>query len=98
MQLPVRERHAGAGARSRKTDQMLRADVRRENGGADQEPAGIAAREEVVGGVLLLLQRAPDADGGVRDEVQGDDRPVESRKGNGGAGHESTPLKPVWIF
>ena len=77
MQLPVREGHAGVGARTRKSDEVLGADVGGEDRRADQEPAGVAAGEEVIRGVFFLLHRRPDADGGVGDEIQRDDGPVE---------------------
>ncbi len=80
VQLPVREGHAGIRAGAGEADEMLGADVRGEDRRADQEPAGVAARQEVVGGVLFLEQRAPHADRGVGDEVQGDDGPVERRE------------------
>ena len=102
VQLPVREGHAGVGARTREADQVLRADVRREDRRADQEPAGAAAGEEVVRGVLFFLQRAPDADGGVGDEVQGNDRPVERAESNRGTRHvlpscNGRPVPPVTL-
>src|SRR6185436_8853631 len=63
-------------------DEMLGADVGGEDRGADQEPAGAAAREKVIGGVLFLEQGTPDADGRVRHEVERHDHPVERRKRN----------------
>src|ERR1041384_4545361 len=95
MQLPVRERHAVFRALPGETDQMLRADVGREDGRTDQEPASAAAREEVVLGVLALGHDGPDADGGVCNEIERDYAPVKSRKIDRCAGHEP-PLVSTW--
>ena len=98
VQLPMREGHAGFGAGAGEADQVLRADVRREDGGTDQEPAGVAAREEVVGRVLFFLHRAPDADRGVGDEVERDDRPVERGESNSGSGHGQPLSNSFGVF
>ena len=82
VQLPVRERHARAGAGAGQADQVLGADVGREDRGADEEPAGVPAGQEVVLGVLLLLQRHPDGDAGDHREIDRDDGPVEPREGD----------------
>ena len=93
VQLPMRKCHAGIRAGPGEPDEVLGADVRSEDRRADQKPAGAAAREEVVGRVPLLQERAPDADRGVGDEVQGDDGPVDRRKGNGCSGHAVRPVE-----
>ena len=59
MQLVVRERHAAGGAGAGEPDQMFRADVRREDGRADDDPAKVAAGEEVVVGRVAGPENRP---------------------------------------
>ena len=57
VQFPVGHRHAGRRALPGQTDDVLGADVRGEDGGADHDPAGVATGEEVIHAVLLVPSR-----------------------------------------
>jgi hypothetical protein len=87
MQLPVGEGHARACARTGETNEVLGADIGGKDRRADQEPAGIAAREEIIRGVFFLLERSPHANGGIGNEVQPDNSPIQCSKRNRGPGH-----------
>ena len=64
-------------ARAREADEVLGADVRGEDGRADDEPAEVASGQEVIGRGPLLL--AHDLPGEAEDdrEIDEDDGPVE---------------------
>ncbi len=77
VQFIVGHGHAVGRARTGQADEVFGPDVRGEDGGPDDEPAEVAAGQEVlVGGVLLL---AHDLPGQAQDdpEIGGDDDPVE---------------------
>ena len=60
MQLVMGHRHAVLGARAGQAHDVLRADVRGEDRGADDPPAEIAAGQEVIGrGVLASADDPP---------------------------------------
>ena len=72
MQLVVRHRDAVGGARAGQPDEVLGADVRSEDRGADDPPAEVTAGEEIVlGGGLVLPDDAP-RDPPEQAEVGGD--------------------------
>ena len=77
VELVVGHGHAVGRARAGQADEVLGADVRGEDGGADDEPAEVAAGQEVLGRGLLLL--AHDLPGDAEDdhEIDEDDDPVE---------------------
>ena len=78
VQLVVRERDTVGRAGSGEADDVLGADVRREDRGADHPPAEVAAGEEVVVGRLLLVVDHPPGDAAEDAEVDGDHRPVDA--------------------
>ena len=59
MELIVRERDAAGRPRAREADEVLGADVRGEDGRADDEPAEAAAREEIVFRRVLVVVEDP---------------------------------------
>ncbi len=59
VQFIMGHRHAVLGAGTGQADDVLGADVRGEDRGADDPPAEVAAGEEVVGGGVLVLARPP---------------------------------------
>src|SRR5512145_877135 len=71
---------------------MLRADVRREDGRPDDEPAKVPAREEVVGGRILTAADHPPGDPEQHCEIQSDENPIE-------AGHMRDPIsRREWLM
>src|SRR6266576_3269179 len=78
MQLVMRERDAARRAGARQTDNMLGTDVGREDGGPDQEPAEIAAGQEVVIRRVSVAPSNPPGDAEQHGEIQSDDDPIEA--------------------
>src|SRR3989449_4336400 len=78
MRLLVRERDAPRGAGARQTDNVLRTDVGREDGGPDQEPAEIAAGQKVVIRRVSVALCNPPGDAEQQGEIQSDDDPIEA--------------------
>src|SRR5256885_16644249 len=71
---------------------MLRADIRCKDGRADDEPAEVAAREEVVVGRILISPDHPPGDPEQQREIQSDEDPIE-------AGHMRDPIsRRVWLM
>ena len=90
--LELPHRHAARGAGAGESHQVLGPDVRGKERGADDEPADVAAREEVVRRARLLpslRNGRPRRDPEDRDEVEGDDDPVQPFKSAHGAEHTS---------
>ena len=81
VQLVVGHGHAARCARAGQADQVLRADVRREDRRADDEPAEVAAGQEVVVGGVLVPPDEPEHHAGEEREVREDDQPVECGHG-----------------
>src|SRR3989440_2641357 len=79
----MRERHAARRARSGEPHDVLRADVGREDRRADEEPAEVSTREEIVVGGVLVAPRDPPGEDEEKTEVQQNDQPVP-------AGHEGS--------
>src|SRR5690606_36600981 len=77
VQLPVRHRHARGRALPGEPDDVLRADIGREDGSADCHEASIAAGKEVIDGVLLLAT-VPPGEEADEHEVAKNNGPVES--------------------
>ncbi len=77
VQLVVREGDAAGRAGASQPDQVLRADVRREDGGANDHPAEVAAGEEVVVRRVAIPENRPPRQAEQQDEVGRDDEPVE---------------------
>src|SRR3989475_4887331 len=77
MQLVMRERDAARRAGARQTDDVLRTDVGREDGGPDQDPAEIAAGQEVVIRRVSVALCNPPGDAEQQGEIQSDDDPIE---------------------
>ena len=86
VQLVMRHRHAVLGARAGQADDVLRADVRGEDGRADDPPAEVAAGQEVVGGGVLGPADDPPGDAEQDAEVEGNRQPVEAGQGGAGGG------------
>src|SRR5207237_2408663 len=84
VQLVMRERHAARRTRPGEPHDVLRADVGREDGRADEEPAQVSARKEIVVGGVLVAPREPPGEAQEEGEVQQNDQPVP-------AGHEGSP-------
>src|SRR3989475_2315846 len=78
MQLVMRERDAARRAGARQTDDVLRTDVGREDGGPDQDPAEIAAGQEVVIRRVSVALCNPPGDAEEQGEIQSDDDPIEA--------------------
>ena len=81
VQLVVGQRDAAGRARAGQADEVLGADVRREDRRADDEPAQAATGEEVVLRGVLVVVEHPPRQPGERREVGKDDQPVEGRHG-----------------
>jgi hypothetical protein len=81
--LELRDRDAGCRSGAGKTHQVLGADIRREQRGADDEPAGIPPRkEETIGAFGALAASGHDGrDDENQHEVQRYHRPIECRHG-----------------
>ena len=82
VQLVVRERDAAGGAGAGQADEVLRADVGREDRRADHEPAEVAAGQEVVVGGVPSAPDDPPRHCEQQGEVGQHDEPVE--EGHGG--------------
>src|SRR2546422_523433 len=78
MRLLVRERDAARRAGARQTDNVLGTDVGREDRGPDQEPAEIAAGQEVVIRRVSVALCNPPGDAEQQGEIQSDDDPIEA--------------------
>src|SRR3954471_12122903 len=71
---------------------MLRADIRCKDGRADDEPAEVPAREEVVVGRILISPDHPPGDPEQQREIQSDEDPIE-------AGHMRDPIsRRDWLM
>src|SRR5256885_17168407 len=71
---------------------MLRADIRCKDGRADDEPAEVAAREEVVVGRILISPDHPPSDPEQQREIQSNEDPIE-------AGHMRDPIsRRDWLM
>ena len=81
VQLEVRQRHAARGARAGEADEVLGADVRREDRGADHHPAQMTAGEEVVVHGGAIAQNRPPREAEQQGEVGPHGDPVERRHG-----------------
>ena len=81
MQLEVRQRHAARGARAGEADEVLGADVRREDRGADHDPAQVTSRQEVVVHGRAIPQNRPPREAEQQGEVGPYCGPVERRHG-----------------
>ncbi len=79
VQLVVRQGDPVGGARPREADQVLGADVRREDRGPDDEPPEVAVGQEVVVRRVLAPREDPGGESPHHPEVGGDDQPVEGR-------------------
>ena len=79
VQLIVGQRDPAGRACSRESDEVLRPDVRSEDGGADHEPSEAATRKEVVLCSVLVVVQDPPCQTRKRNEVRQNDQPVESR-------------------
>jgi len=77
MQLVVRHRHAVGGPRPRQPDNVLAADVARKNRRAYDEPAEVAAGEEVVVGRVFRFEDDPRGHAQQNAEIAGNREPVQ---------------------
>ena len=76
MEFVVREGDAAGGACAGQSDNVLRANVGGENRGADNPPAEVAAREEVVGGGIFCVADDIPGDAEQDREITSDHDPV----------------------
>src|SRR6266496_3096245 len=70
--------HTTGGARAGEPYEVLRADVRSEDGRPDDEPAEIAAGEEVIVGGVLALPDHPPRKTEQQGEIQPNDQPIQA--------------------
>ena len=75
-ELELRGRERARSAAAGEPDEVLGADVRREDRGADDEPTGVAAGEEELGRIRAVRGAVAEDDGVQHDEVRRDDEPV----------------------
>ena len=78
VQLVVRQRHAARRPGAGQADEVLRADVRREDRGADDDPSEVAAGQEVVVGRIPAPQHRPPGQAQEQPEIQRNHQPVET--------------------
>ena len=78
MEFVVRQCHAILRAGAGQADDVLRTDVRRENGGANHPPAKVTSGQEVICRSILASRDNPPGDTEQDAEVEGDRQPVEA--------------------
>jgi hypothetical protein len=79
-ELELRSGKQARCAAARKPHEMLGADVGREDRCADDEPAGIAPRQEEVGRIAAIRSAVAEHDRVQDDEICRDDEPVRVRE------------------
>src|SRR5438093_8332527 len=77
----MREGDAARRARPREPDDVLRADVGRKDGRADEKPAEVSAREEIVVGGVLVAPGHPPGEAQEETKVQQNDQPIPAAHG-----------------
>ena len=81
MQFVMGQRHAVFRARTGEADDVFRTNVRSKDGCADDPPAKVAARQEVIRGRVLVLADDPPGDAQQKTEIKSNHNPVNPYEG-----------------